>query len=395
MIGRTAPTWVLHPGGCSLVSVLCQAEPAPREACLPPQNRVRAAAGPKPGGLRLPLLGILLLCVLGWAVLSLSATPSPGVFAPLQPRQRRLCPRTWRDYGRAWSVTRTAMDCVTRRNFPCLELRSVSRPGRAVHPRRDDRSQWQLYPCPPVSGSLPGCRQRAGRVSPHHGCRSRRLCQPGPAGPGRLWVSTRTVADAHCDAVPMLDIESAAVPTCGGISRLTRKRAAATSIAMAVNQPGTRRVRSWCTGSSWGDLSLLSATFLTTTVDLDLFLLPSAYPETCLQAGDNYVAAGRARRLFPGGRWLPRCGRELHAEARLPAGASGDSHNDSHANGYSHRHPNANAWSDCDVDAYPASAPCLPADGVQGSSDLHTGNGNLLFSAGHRRVRWHIGHDVE
>ncbi len=91
-------------------------------------------------------------------------------------------------------------------------------------------------------------------------------------------------------SVPMLDTESAQAAVCGGIVR-------------ANTQAGNRNVDRYGCKPEWdetgpelvyrlelGRPQLLSAFFLTTTVDLDLFLLPSAYPDSCLQAGDNYLS---------------------------------------------------------------------------------------------------------
>ena len=89
--------------------------------------------------------------------------------------------------------------------------------------------------------------------------------------------------------IPRLDIDSAEFAYCGGIIQ-------------ADTRAGKNNVWRYACEPSWdesgpelayrielGRSQPLTATLLTATADLDLFLLPSAYPETCLAAGDNYL----------------------------------------------------------------------------------------------------------
>ncbi|PKO20332.1 MAG: hypothetical protein CVU38_20680, partial [Chloroflexi bacterium HGW-Chloroflexi-1] len=89
--------------------------------------------------------------------------------------------------------------------------------------------------------------------------------------------------------IPKLDIAGAARAVCG-------------SIILADTHAGANHVSRYGCQPSWnetgpelvfridsGYTQAFTARLITTTVDLDLFLLPSDAPSTCLAAGDNYL----------------------------------------------------------------------------------------------------------
>jgi len=89
--------------------------------------------------------------------------------------------------------------------------------------------------------------------------------------------------------VPKLDITSATRAVCG-------------SFIQADTRTGVNNVNRYGCQPSWNEsgpelifridseyTQALTARLITTTVDLDLFLLPSDAPDTCLTAGDNYL----------------------------------------------------------------------------------------------------------
>jgi hypothetical protein len=89
---------------------------------------------------------------------------------------------------------------------------------------------------------------------------------------------------------PLLNVEGAAHLVCGGAVH-------------GDTQAGQTNVNRYGCRPAWseegpeliyrvdiGQPQPLAATLLTATADLDLFLLPSAQPEACLAAGDNYLA---------------------------------------------------------------------------------------------------------
>ncbi|PKQ28285.1 MAG: hypothetical protein CVT63_03565 [Candidatus Anoxymicrobium japonicum] len=90
--------------------------------------------------------------------------------------------------------------------------------------------------------------------------------------------------------IPTLDIDHAPFASCGGV-------------VLADTAAGHNDVRRYACRPEWNESGpelvyrielgrgqLLTAVLLNATADLDLFLLPSAYPETCLVAGDNYIS---------------------------------------------------------------------------------------------------------
>lgn len=90
--------------------------------------------------------------------------------------------------------------------------------------------------------------------------------------------------------IPKIDVDSATFATCGGIAqndtRSGSNRVSRYSCQPAWDESGPEMVYRVELGRS----QLLSATFLTNTVDLDLFLLTSAFPDSCLAGGDNYIS---------------------------------------------------------------------------------------------------------
>jgi hypothetical protein len=260
--------------------------PAPAETGLGPPR------GPKPGGLRLPLLGILVLCVLGWAVLSLSATPSPGVFAaPAATPTPTLPPDMGAITGAAWSdANGDGLRDPEELPLPGATISLYDQAGLFILAETTDLNG--SYTLAPLSqGVYRVVASGPAGYRPTTDVEVDVYVSPGPplvlAGFGFQLVPSPTPTATR---VPMLDIESAQFATCGGLIQ-------------ADTQAGSRNVDRYGCKPAWdetgpelvyrielGRSQLLSATFLTTTVDLDLFLLPSAYPETCLQAGDNYVS---------------------------------------------------------------------------------------------------------
>ena len=90
--------------------------------------------------------------------------------------------------------------------------------------------------------------------------------------------------------IPKLDIDHATFAVCG-------------SVIQADTRAGHNVVSRYGCQPAWeesgpeliyrielGRSQPLSAALITVTADLDLFLVPSAYPETCIAAGDNYVS---------------------------------------------------------------------------------------------------------
>ena len=101
---------------------------------------------------------------------------------------------------------------------------------------------------------------------------------------GAVFVPTPTPT---ATSIPRIDIDSATFAFCG-------------STIVADTHSGKNNVSRYACRSTWseegpelvyrlelGQPQSLTAMFLTTAVDLDLFLLPSAYPETCLAGADN------------------------------------------------------------------------------------------------------------
>jgi hypothetical protein len=89
--------------------------------------------------------------------------------------------------------------------------------------------------------------------------------------------------------IPVLDISRAEFATCGSVIR-------------GDTSQGENRVRQYACRPAWdesgpewvyrlelGRSQPVTATLLNAAGDLDLFLLPSIYPETCLTAGDTYL----------------------------------------------------------------------------------------------------------
>jgi hypothetical protein len=100
---------------------------------------------------------------------------------------------------------------------------------------------------------------------------------------GAVFVPTPTPT---ATPIPMIDINSATFAYCGGV-------------VQADTRSGTNHVTRYACRPEWseegpemvyrvelGRAQTLTAMLLTTAVDLDLFLLPSAYPETCLAGAD-------------------------------------------------------------------------------------------------------------
>ena len=101
---------------------------------------------------------------------------------------------------------------------------------------------------------------------------------------GAIFVPTPTPT---ATPIPRIDIDSATFAFCG-------------STIVADTHSGKNNVSRYACRPTWseegpelvyrlelGQPQPVTAMFLTTTVDLDLFLLPSAYPETCLAGADN------------------------------------------------------------------------------------------------------------
>ena len=101
---------------------------------------------------------------------------------------------------------------------------------------------------------------------------------------GAVFVPTPT---STATPIPKIDIDNATFAYCG-------------STLLADTHSGKNNVSGYACRPNWseegpelvyrlelGQSQPLTAMFLTTTVDLDLFLLPSAYPETCLTGADN------------------------------------------------------------------------------------------------------------
>jgi hypothetical protein len=90
--------------------------------------------------------------------------------------------------------------------------------------------------------------------------------------------------------LPTLDIDNAPFAFCGGLIR-GDTRAGVNNVSRYACQPAwDERGPELVYRIELGRSQLLTAALLTTTADLDLFLLPSAYPESCLAAGDNYLS---------------------------------------------------------------------------------------------------------
>jgi hypothetical protein len=91
-------------------------------------------------------------------------------------------------------------------------------------------------------------------------------------------------------AVPRLDIDSAPFVTCGsswqGDTTTGRSNVDRYACAPGWDESGPELVYRLELGRG----QPVTAVLVSATADLDLFLLPSAYPETCLAAGDNYLS---------------------------------------------------------------------------------------------------------
>jgi len=90
--------------------------------------------------------------------------------------------------------------------------------------------------------------------------------------------------------VPRLDIDSAPFVTCGstwqGDTATGRSNVDRYACAPGWDESGPELVYRLELGRG----QLVTAVLVSAAADLDLFLLPSAYPETCLAAGDNYLS---------------------------------------------------------------------------------------------------------
>ncbi len=97
---------------------------------------------------------------------------------------------------------------------------------------------------------------------------------------------------------PQLDIDHAPLAVCGGI-------------VYGDTRLGTPNVSRYACKPHWDESGpelvyqinlsrhqLFTASLVTTTADLDLFLLPSAFPETCLAVGDNFLSYDAPSRIY-------------------------------------------------------------------------------------------------
>ena len=98
--------------------------------------------------------------------------------------------------------------------------------------------------------------------------------------------------------IPQLDIDSAPLAVCGGVIHGDTRTGASNVSRYACkpywNESGPELVYRVELGRN----QLFTASLITATADLDLFLLPSAYPETCLAAGDNALAYNAPSRIY-------------------------------------------------------------------------------------------------
>ena len=104
---------------------------------------------------------------------------------------------------------------------------------------------------------------------------------------GAQFVPTPTPTETP---IPRLDIDNAPLAVCG-------------SIIQADTHTGRNNVSRYGCQPAWDEsgpelvyrvelrrAQVLSAVLITATVDLDLFLLTSAFPDSCLASGDNYLS---------------------------------------------------------------------------------------------------------
>ncbi len=90
--------------------------------------------------------------------------------------------------------------------------------------------------------------------------------------------------------LPMLDTSTAQPAYCGGLYRGDTRSGAAHVARYACQPAWDESGPEWVYRIELAQAQIFSAAFITTTTDLDLFLLPSANPATCLTAGDTYVS---------------------------------------------------------------------------------------------------------
>lgn len=248
---------------------------------------------PKRGRLLPPLFGLLAICAIGWVILTLTVLPSPGALAaPEATPTATLPPNMGAVVGAAWLDSNG--DGLRDAEEPPLSGVTIdlfSHPaGQFIFAATTDPTgSYTLAPLSPgmyrVVASGP-----AGYLPTTV---FEQLVYVSPGLPliladfGFRFVPSPTPTPT---SIPMLDTESAQAAVCGGI-------------IWANTQTGSRNVDRYGCKPEWdetgpelvyrlelGRSQLLSASFLTTTVDLDLFLMPSAYPDSCLQAGDNYLS---------------------------------------------------------------------------------------------------------
>jgi hypothetical protein len=104
---------------------------------------------------------------------------------------------------------------------------------------------------------------------------------------GAQFVPTPTPTDTP---IPRLDIDNAPLAMCGGVilgdTHVGQSNVSRYTCQPAWDESGPELVYRIELGRS----QTLTAAIITSTVDLDLFLLTSAYPDTCLVGGDNYLA---------------------------------------------------------------------------------------------------------